>query len=86
MSYVIEKHIPIPPIVLRRKPQAYPFKSLSIGDSFFVAVTGEGDPKAELGRVQRLAATTGRALNWKFVTRRVIDGDEILGVRIWRHA
>ena len=53
----------------------YPFKTMEVGESFFVALEDMAGPK----RMHSTAYNYGKRLGKKFVARRV-EG----GVRVWR--
>jgi hypothetical protein len=66
----VEKAIPIP-----QDRNKYPFKTMEVGDSFFVPANGEA-----LQRVQnRVSNSWKRHASKRFLSRQ-IDG----GVRVWR--
>ena len=86
--FEIEKGIPIPAVQRRAAGSSkYPFASLEVGDSFFVAATpseGESQNEASDRVFNSLSGSKYRAkkhLNRDF-TARVVDG----GVRVWRTA
>ena len=72
MTYPIETDVPIPPTGSRKGFSKYPFASLAVGHSFFVA---GGIPK----NMSVAAHRHGRALGRQFVVRKT-DG----GIRVWR--
>lgn len=79
-AFKIERDIPLPP----RKPlgrqagvSKYPFRTMAVGDSFFVAATGKGIRKA----FSRLTSSAQAAKPFKFSVRTLDNG-----VRIWRIA
>jgi hypothetical protein len=70
----IEKGIPIPPQRPWGHETIYPWRTMEIGDSFFIS----GKPMKQAGSLAaKAAARTGQ----KF-TLRTVDG----GVRVWRIA
>ena len=70
-EFKIERGIPVPTSTRRAK---YPWRAMSVGDSFFVV----GKLRSSMSAV---VANTGRRTGWRFVTR--AEGD---GVRVWRVA
>lgn len=69
----IEKGIPVPET--RGVLAKYPFSSMEVGDSFFVAASDTGD----LSHVRSAASWNAKRHEMKFCTR-TVDG----GVRVWR--
>lgn len=69
MILTVEKNIPIP---LEKKRNAYPYKKMDIGESFFV-----GDTKMQI--VCNANYRASKSTGMKFIARR--EGD---GVRVWR--
>lgn len=75
MTLRIEKNIPIPPRA------RFPFAELEVGDSFLVPAD-QVNWNGRTSMVARVANTTGRRLNRKFVCRTNPDRS----VRVWREA
>jgi len=73
--FQIEKGIEIPVLTRNTEPK-YPFKSMEIGDSFFVPCT-EDDAK----KVRNSISSSARSAKVKHVTR-IAEG----GLRVWRVA
>ena len=69
MNIVVEKNIPIPP---GKKRNVYPYKSMEIGESFFI-------PTGKIQIVCNANYRTGKQLNKKFIARKDKEG-----VRVWR--
>jgi len=69
MSIAIERNIPPPDI---KKRNSYPYKSMDIGDSFFI-------PEVSIRTVCNNNYRAGKTHERKFVARR--EGN---GVRVWR--
>jgi hypothetical protein len=69
----IEKNIPLPSKVLGKQTQ-YPFKDMSIGDSFLCEVG------AKQNRLTSINSRAGKRLGMKFTSRIVEDGR----IRVWR--
>lgn len=69
MTIAVEKNIPIPP---EKKRNVYPYKSIEVGESFFV-------PTGKLQIVCNANYRSGKQLNKKFIARK-----ENEGVRVWR--
>lgn len=69
-TLAIEKDVPI----TSGKRATYPYKEMSVGDSFFV-------PEGKMQTISNLNWRSGKALGCKFIARQV-DG----GVRVWRVA
>lgn len=76
MTIQIDKGVPLPKRRLPSEPM-YPWRSMEIGDSFFVEKRGASMTK------QALAA--GKASNRKFITRSV-EENGVTGIRVWRIA
>ena len=70
MTVEIEKGIPLPPI--RRRGPGYPFKSLSVGESFVV-------PDAPASRISANMSYWARKLGTKYTIRKIEEG-----YRVWR--
>ena len=69
----IEKGVPL------RRQRKYPWASMDVGDSFFVAFSdGESDHSTRRA-VSVSACKAGQRRGWKFATRKQADG-----VRVWR--
>lgn len=73
--FQIEKGIEIPALT-RNTEAKYPFKSMEIGDSFFVPCTDENAKK-----VRNSISSSARSAKVKHVTR-IAEG----GLRVWRVA
>ena len=74
----IEKGVPFIP---RIRPRKYPFNDMKIGDSFFIAVTGDSDVRKARNLIaSSLRACAKRAGNEYRVTIRRVKG----GLRCWR--
>ncbi|MCS7232015.1 MAG: hypothetical protein RMJ67_07765 [Elusimicrobiota bacterium] len=71
MSIKIEKNVPITKRIYQKR-NAYPFRSLEIGDSFTV-------PLEEEKRIRTLASVWGKKLKKRFIVSR--EEEE---VRVWR--
>ena len=69
MTIEVEKNIPIPP---EKKRNVYPYKSMEIGESFFI-------PTGKIQIVCNANYRTGKQLNKKFIARKDKEG-----VRVWR--
>ena len=69
MNIVVEKNIPIPP---EKKRNVYPYKSMEVGESFFI-------PTGKIQIVCNANYRTGKQLGKKFIARK-----ESEGVRVWR--
>jgi len=69
--YEIEKGIEIPKVVRAAKPCKYPWKTMEIGDSFFVERSAR--------EMSSMIAHAGKRWGKKF-TVRTVDG----GSRVWR--
>lgn len=74
--YQVDSNVEVPQA--KGKRNAYPFKSLEIGDSFFIPVEKIDITKSQR-KMSAICVTTGKRHGKKFVTRRV-DG----GLRIFR--
>ena len=73
-EFVVDKDIPIPEVKSRKlRENRYPWRALSIGDSFVVE---EKDKRS----VRCAACHFGRRLGRKFTTRTQSNGQ----VRVWR--
>jgi len=70
-SYKIEKSIPVPEVSGAGRPAKYPFSSMSVGDSIFIA----GKRPSEISAHH----VWGRRNNIKFMGRAEKDG-----MRVWR--
>ena len=75
MTIQIDKNLPIPTKAGNRVSK-YPWSSLEVGDSFFVAGT---TVKTFAGVV----ANARKTRNLQLVTR-TVDEDGVTGVRVWR--
>lgn len=77
--YALESNIPVAPKKYAPRPNRkcwrYPFHTMEIGDSFFIAP----DRYGELPRVAQAAGAWGKPKGRKFTTR-TVDG----GIRVWR--
>jgi cell division septum initiation protein DivIVA len=84
-EFKIEKSIPVPESKRGgRKADVYPFESLEVGDSFFVAST-EAKPNPAKSLASTVSSATKRYANAtpkRAFTVRAVDG----GARIWRVA
>jgi len=69
MTIEVEKNIPIPP---EKKRNVYPYKSMEIGESFFI-------PTGKIQIVCNANYRTGKQLGKKFIARK-----EKEGCRVWR--
>ena len=69
MTIEVEKNIPIPP---EKKRNVYPYKSMEVGESFFI-------PTGKIQIVCNANYRTGKQLNKKFIARKDKEG-----VRVWR--
>ena len=67
----VEKNIPLPPPA-RGNGEKYPWRSMNVGDSFFI-------PGASSRKTGAHTNAAGKRTGFKF-TSRAVDG----GVRIWR--
>lgn len=74
MMYEIEEGVPIPEL-LQGAPCKYPFRTMDVGQSFFVPNDGSGVRALQ----RRVAGSTCRIKDRKFTVRQV-EG----GVRCWR--
>lgn len=77
----IERGVPIPPPARSRSAERqnkYPFDTMEVGDSFFVATKAD---ETSAGIQRRLTACAAMHKPMRYATRRV-DG----GVRCWRIA
>ena len=69
MSIQVEKDVPLP---APKKRNSYPYKSMDIGESFFV-------PDVKMQTIYNYNYRASKSLNMRFIARR--EGE---GVRIWR--
>jgi hypothetical protein len=69
MTIQIEKNIPLPP---DKKRNVYPYKSMEIGESFYV-------PQAKIQMICNYNNRAKKATGMKFIARK-----EEEGVRVWR--
>ena len=77
MEYLIEKNVPIPKARPGRRQPIYPFSTMAVGDSIFIA-----DPDAK--KAKSAACGTGNKRKGKrFRSRRLTENDQ-RGTRIWR--
>lgn len=74
MTIKIDKNVPLPPHIREGRAPEYPWRTMEIGDSFFVA-----EPKTPN------AATASRQTGRTF-TRRAVVEDGVKGFRVWRIA
>jgi hypothetical protein len=72
--FKIEKKVQVPPQANGSRKAIYPFKAMSVGDSFFVPQT-----TTDGSTVRTSAYSAGKMLNRTFITRKDKDG-----IRVWR--
>lgn len=76
--FAIEKNVAIPEALNTRQGK-YPYKSMEVGDSFFVPSDDKGSPTTKMR--SSVAAYCKRNNELKFIVREV-EG----GARVWRTA
>ncbi|MDE2096383.1 MAG: hypothetical protein KGL39_03990 [Patescibacteria group bacterium] len=85
-AFKIDKGIPVPPDGHGGRIKGtskYPFVDMKIDDSFFV-------PDAKQNSLHTIAASWGKRLGRKFITRKVTEpvtnqpGVTVTGIRVWR--
>jgi hypothetical protein len=79
---VVDSGIPLPPTRRGRKKYSFPFRTMEMGESFFIPCT-----KEEIGRLQSSihgsASYIKKSTEREFTVRRVYENN-MLGVRCWR--
>ena len=78
----IQKDIPIPTARRTRGSCRYPFRSMEVGDSFFVAYDGK---KQQQSAMYSAIPDEVRRAGAKFCTR-CVEENGVQGVRVWRTA
>lgn len=77
--FEVKSGVPIPPVMtVRQYTSKYPLRTMSPGDSFFVAA---GDK--DIAKVQRAIASAAARQQVKVSTRKVVE-EGIAGIRVWR--
>ena len=80
--YEIEKDKPISTKKSRRL--RYPFNQMQIGDSIFVSIEDVAFSKDPNGVVSSAASAYGRRHSIKFITRTIVEQNQVTGFRVWR--
>ncbi len=76
MTFTVEKGVPLPALRAGRPPK-YPWRGMSVGDSFFV-------PGYSREMHNNLIRSAAQALgSGRVATRKLTENDEV-GVRVWR--
>lgn len=77
----IDHNIPMPPAALGGA--RYPFRTMEVGDSFFVPVRPGQTVRSVQTRVSSAASVSGERMGRKYATRTIRDNGSS-GVRVWR--
>lgn len=83
---VIEEGIPLPTKSVSRKPE-YPFQSMEVGHSFFIAGGNQNTIHSAINRYRKSEKGLGKEFSLRTV-HEVVKGQEDLGeqegIRVWR--